>query len=469
MNRILVGCVLLCSGVAWGRGPLNVSQKVFAVLSAEFAVQRQMYQDAAQAYGVLLRDDPKTFSNRVAEVALLAGRADLAEKTLPYLPDVAMDQTGKRRQLLVALLTGRFSEFSKVIQDSSINWSAARPWMLRQFEGFWRNRKAAPTLDEALILVPIFPESPEVYGWAYRATDKEGNLVQKEHFRRLIAEKWPRWYPDEHCPKVNPGRIHDVEGQLRSLHDACRFFYIQQLSSLEKDPEAKKQFYRWASETYDANDGVFKYDLSFPLNYYWGNRWEYMKLLVRLHEDDKATVLFSEIIREYPKFKDVLLGLMMRKISTAKWTWQQKYFFLHSIRQSFPDWVEPYFISGMLWAEVSVLDKAIPFFEKVLVFNADHVLALNALGFSLAERKRSLNRAKDLVTRALKQQPNNPMFLDSMAWVLYRQGLFVQAKKWIDRARRLAPNDPEIREHYELILKKMKRSSSKVKASLPKK
>ncbi len=48
--------------------------------------------------------------------------------------------------------------------------------------------------------------------------------------------------------------------------------------------------------------------------------------------------------------------------------------------------------------------------------------ALNSLGYLLAERGEQLDEAITLVERALKIEPNNPSYLDSLGWAYYQQG-----------------------------------------------
>ena len=51
----------------------------------------------------------------------------------------------------------------------------------------------------------------------------------------------------------------------------------------------------------------------------------------------------------------------------------------------------------------------------------------NALGYTLADHKRQLPRAEQLIREALTAQPDNPALLDSLGWVLYRRGQFAAA------------------------------------------
>jgi predicted Zn-dependent protease len=71
----------------------------------------------------------------------------------------------------------------------------------------------------------------------------------------------------------------------------------------------------------------------------------------------------------------------------------------------------------------------------------------NALGFTLADRNRQLDEAEGLVAAALEQTPDSAAVLDSMGWVLYRQGRLKDALSYLERARALG-EDPEMDLHF---------------------
>lgn len=53
--------------------------------------------------------------------------------------------------------------------------------------------------------------------------------------------------------------------------------------------------------------------------------------------------------------------------------------------------------------------------------------ALNLLGYVYAKRGENLDEAKQLVVEALTYEPSNPYFLDSLGWILFKQGKNEQA------------------------------------------
>ena len=52
----------------------------------------------------------------------------------------------------------------------------------------------------------------------------------------------------------------------------------------------------------------------------------------------------------------------------------------------------------------------------------DSPLSLNALGYTLADRTDRISEAEKLIRRALRYDPQSPAIIDSLGWVLYKQG-----------------------------------------------
>jgi tetratricopeptide (TPR) repeat protein len=80
--------------------------------------------------------------------------------------------------------------------------------------------------------------------------------------------------------------------------------------------------------------------------------------------------------------------------------------------------------------------------------NAD---ALNALGYTLADRTDRFNEAYELVKRAYELKPDDHYVIDSMGWTLYRMGRHQEALMHLRRAMELN-GDPEIAAHLGEVL-----------------
>jgi Flp pilus assembly protein TadD len=52
-----------------------------------------------------------------------------------------------------------------------------------------------------------------------------------------------------------------------------------------------------------------------------------------------------------------------------------------------------------------------------------------------------------MIERALEQRQNDGAIVDSLGWVVLRQGDIADAVKWLERASELLPEDPTINSH----------------------
>ena len=89
--------------------------------------------------------------------------------------------------------------------------------------------------------------------------------------------------------------------------------------------------------------------------------------------------------------------------------------------------------------------------NHLLKLKPDHAHALNALGYSWAERNIRLPEAQELIAKALSLMPDDPFIMDSLGWVLFRQGKNEEALNTLERAYKIR-NDPEIAAHLGEVL-----------------
>ena len=86
-------------------------------------------------------------------------------------------------------------------------------------------------------------------------------------------------------------------------------------------------------------------------------------------------------------------------------------------------------------------------FEKLLAANPDHAPSLNYLGYMRIEAGQALPAAIDLVTRAVRMDPSNAAYVDSLGWGFHRLGQPERAVRLLERAARLESADATILEH----------------------
>lgn len=91
------------------------------------------------------------------------------------------------------------------------------------------------------------------------------------------------------------------------------------------------------------------------------------------------------------------------------------------------------------------------YLRQLIKQKPDHAHALNALGYSLADRNERLDEAQQLIDKALSLAPNDPFILDSKGWVLFRLGNAAGAVEALAKAYALRA-DPEIAAHLGEVL-----------------
>jgi tetratricopeptide (TPR) repeat protein len=79
-------------------------------------------------------------------------------------------------------------------------------------------------------------------------------------------------------------------------------------------------------------------------------------------------------------------------------------------------------------------DEALATLEKALARNPDDATINNDLGYMYADRGIELAKAERLIRRALTDRPDEVAFLDSLAWVFYKQGRLQAAARVFERA-----------------------------------
>ena len=72
--------------------------------------------------------------------------------------------------------------------------------------------------------------------------------------------------------------------------------------------------------------------------------------------------------------------------------------------------------------------------DRVIEAEPGNAEALNYLGYSLADRGVELDKALDLLKRAVALEPENPYYLDSLGWAWHRQGDRERALYYLGRA-----------------------------------
>lgn len=103
---------------------------------------------------------------------------------------------------------------------------------------------------------------------------------------------------------------------------------------------------------------------------------------------------------------------------------------------------------------------------KVLDLTPDDPLALNNLAYMYIENDVHLSRAVSMVKKALKAQPENGAYLDTLGWAYYKTEKYKEARKYIEQALSFADTADKgiIFDHYGDVLVRLGKNSEAIDA-----
>jgi tetratricopeptide (TPR) repeat protein len=106
-----------------------------------------------------------------------------------------------------------------------------------------------------------------------------------------------------------------------------------------------------------------------------------------------------------------------------------------------------YYVRGIAYERSDQFDLAEQDFLKALDLNPNQAQVLNYLGYSWVDKGLHLNRALEMIEKAVEASPNDGYIIDSLGWAFYRLGRYDEAVEKLEQAVILRPNDPEINDH----------------------
>ncbi len=109
--------------------------------------------------------------------------------------------------------------------------------------------------------------------------------------------------------------------------------------------------------------------------------------------------------------------------------------------------VGPYITLGYIYDERGEFEKALEVYNQALSIAPEDPLLLNNYAYLLAQRGVRLEEALEKVSLALKQNPDNPSYLDTMGWVYYGLKEYSHAREFIEKALEKDAENPTILDH----------------------
>ena len=99
-----------------------------------------------------------------------------------------------------------------------------------------------------------------------------------------------------------------------------------------------------------------------------------------------------------------------------------------------------YLVKSMLsntYVQQGDIGKGLAVLEEMLAADPQNPTINNDLGYLYAEQGKNLDKAEKMIRIALKSEPNNMAYLDSMGWVLFKKQKYKEAQEYLERAHKL--------------------------------
>lgn len=200
---------------------------------------------------------------------------------------------------------------------------------------------------------------------------------------------------------------------------------------------------RWdrAIEVYRAIDGASPYS--------WNARIRLAWVLNQLDRKDEAVALLRRMAGERPAETDALVTLAdilrgQRRYERAARRYSEAIGRIAEIDER--HWAL-YYARGISLERSKRWPLAEADFLKALELSPEQPLVLNYLGYSWADQGINLERAVEMIERAVALRPSDGYIVDSLGWVLFRLGRYEGAVGHLERAVELRPEDPVINDH----------------------
>jgi pentatricopeptide repeat protein len=115
--------------------------------------------------------------------------------------------------------------------------------------------------------------------------------------------------------------------------------------------------------------------------------------------------------------------------------------------EKFPESTDALFRLGSSLERAGSPAEAEKVFLRILGVRPNDSATQNYLGYMWADQGVQLERARDLLEKAVAREPRNAAYLDSLGWVYFRLGMMEGAERRLREAYRREPDDPTIEEH----------------------
>lgn len=187
-----------------------------------------------------------------------------------------------------------------------------------------------------------------------------------------------------------------------------------------------------------------------PGNEYLPAKLFQAQLLFAAKRDREASSILARARDEQPDYAIQLYLIEAEALSEHGRT-EQAWTLVEQALASYPDDLNLLYTRAMLAEKRGDLAQLERDLRQVIAREPDNAMALNALGYTLADRTDRHEEALRLIEQAYRINPDDPAILDSLGWVNYRLGNLADAERLLRKAHAQF-QDHEVAAHLGEVL-----------------
>ncbi len=483
---------LLLTDIAMYRGDRETSIKS-AVAAAEasgdyrvarkattLAMRARQYDDAIRAATIWSELEPEVDESTYAVViALIAsGRVDEVMPKLYDLIDGNADGIDGGIRVVTALLGQQpnpaasldiIKRLTKTYPDSAQLYLGSA--YIAQLHG--RSALAYAAVEKALVLRPDWESAAMMKVDQLEAADRDtelesfivdflkrnrGSAALRTKYARLLVrddradEAWEQVIKALASDRENVDTLYfaGVLGmQLQKFGEAERF--LERLLEVEDTNDGARMYLAAIAEDDDrSEDAVRWYEEVLDPRMRLEAQLQVAQIISRTDGVDEGLSRLDQV--EYQSEAEYVKYVLTRHdILLEDQRLEQAFDYLNEALIDLPENGDLLYARGLVAAELNYLDVVEADLRFLLDRDPSNAHALNALGYTLADRTDRYEEAMGLIERALELRPDDPYIIDSLGWVQYRLGNNDESIRHLRNAY-MARGDVEIAAHLGEVL-----------------
>lgn len=486
-------------------------EMLYQFLIGEVAQQRGQFGVSARAYEKLAQStqDPRLI-RRAVEVSLRAGRMKEAADLAAAWSEVDATDWVKQRRVMILLLAGEWRQ----AQPLAIDWLKAHPkdapkffmqlpkvlpegydkeaalqWMQAVTAAFqdlpeahyalaWlqsgdsMSPEAQAALERALTLRPDWEPAVlmQVQGLLKDHREQASAMLYQYLLRQPQSERaWAMLgrleVTAEHLPQALAAfkKAHELNAEDPDINYALGLLAFQLHDyALAKDVLARALPFHESSQLVryylgqsheklrEYDEAIAWYEQVGPGEELWPARYRLVLTLIRAGRDEQALQKVRTLQQDNPEKAVPLLQLEVQVLRELN-HWDAAFERIQAALQQHADDADLLYERALIFdhrGDVAAAEKDL---RQVLALHPNDSMAMNALGYMLADKTDRLDEAEHWLKQVLEQAPEDPYILDSVGWLAFKQGKLQEAKRYLRHSYQQLP-EAEVSAHLVEVL-----------------